>query len=363
MKIAIIAPLVTAIREPQRGGSQSFVADLATGLGSRGHEVHVYAASGSDIPGVRLIDTGIEPESLAATLYRVGGKPGDSRTAESAFANVYQQVRQTSYDVVHNHAFDVPAITLAGAVGVPVVHTLHLPPDKRVAMALHQAAHHRTPPTVATVSASQGDAWRVFTRVDVILKPHVPTTQIPWSAAAGDGVIFAGRLSPEKGVVEAIDIAAMAGMRIDVYGDPYDCEYAREQVEPRIAGPDVAVHSSVPRGRLWQIMARAAVVLCPARWEEPFGMVAAEAQACGTPVVAFRRGGHAEVIVDGLTGFLVTPDDIPAAAAVLRRVVEISRLQCRIHAEDNLDLAQSLDAHEQLYQRLTAVTIPAAVDG
>jgi glycosyltransferase involved in cell wall biosynthesis len=211
MKIAIIAPLVTAIREPQRGGSQSFVADLATGLSSRDHEVHVYAASGSHIPGVRLIDTGVDPESLAATLYRVRGGPGDPRTAESAFANVYQRVRQVSYDVVHNHAFDVPAITLAGALGLPVVHTLHLPPDTRVAMALHQAAHHQAPPTVATVSASQGDAWREFTRVDAILKPHVPTTQIPWSAAAGDGAIFAGRLSPEKGVVEAIDIAAMAG--------------------------------------------------------------------------------------------------------------------------------------------------------
>jgi UDP-glucose:tetrahydrobiopterin glucosyltransferase len=111
-----------------------------------------------------------------------------------------------------------------------------------------------------------------------------------------------------------------------------------------------------------QIMARAAVVLCPAR-EEPFGMVAAEAQACGTPVVAFRRGGHAEVIVDGLTGFLVTPDDIPAAVVALRKVVEISRLRCRNHAEKNLDLAQSLDAHEQFYRRVIANTIPAAVDG
>lgn len=363
MKIAIIAPLVTAIREPQRGGSQSFVADLATGLGARGHEVHVYAAAGSDIPGVRLIDTGVDPESLAATLYRVGGRPGDSRIAESAFANVYQRVRQFSYDVVHNHAFDVPAITLAGSLGLPVVHTLHLPPDMSVAMALHQAAHHETPPAVVTVSASQRDAWGVFTRVDAILKPHVPARQIPWSAAVGDGAIFAGRLSPEKGVVEAIDIAAMAGMRIDIYGDPYDGAYAHEQIEPRIVHPDVAVHRSVPRRCLWQIMARAAVVLCPARWEEPFGMVAAEAQACGTPVVAFRRGGHAEVIVDGLTGFLVTPDDIPAAAAAVRKVAEISRVQCRNHAENNLDLAQSLDAHEQLYRRLTADAIPAAVDG
>ena len=75
MKIAIMAPLVTAIREPQRGGSQAFVSDLALGLTGRGHEVHVYAASGSDIPGVEVIDTGVDPRLLAGTLYRTSGQP------------------------------------------------------------------------------------------------------------------------------------------------------------------------------------------------------------------------------------------------------------------------------------------------
>jgi hypothetical protein len=79
VKIAIMAPLVTAIREPQRGGSQAFVSDLARGLTGRGHEVHVYAASGSEIPGVEVIDTGVDPESLAGTLYRASGQPGPNQ--------------------------------------------------------------------------------------------------------------------------------------------------------------------------------------------------------------------------------------------------------------------------------------------
>ena len=82
MKIAIMAPLVTAIREPQRGGSQAFVSDLARGLAGRGHDVHVYAATGSQIPGVEVIDTGIDPRSLAGTLYRAfgpsAGEPGEA---------------------------------------------------------------------------------------------------------------------------------------------------------------------------------------------------------------------------------------------------------------------------------------------
>ena len=137
---------------------------------------------------------------------------------------------------------------------------------------------------------------REFVRVDAVLPPYVPTHVIPWSRAAGDGAIFAGRLSPEKGAAEAIDIARAAGVPIDVYGDAYDAGYSRDQIGPRRAWPGVTVHEAVPRASLWAAMAHAAVVLFPARWAEPFGMAAAEAQACGTPVVAFRCGALGEVI-------------------------------------------------------------------
>ena len=354
MKIALIAPLVTAIREPQRGGSQAFVSDLARGLAGRGHGVHVYAASGSEIPGAEVIDTGIDPDSLAATLYRASGPATpDPAPAEAAFASVYARVRGTRYDVVHNHAFDAPAIALATATGAPVVHTLHLPPDRAVAAAIRYADQGGEPPAVAAVSAFQARAWRQAVRVDAILPPLVPTASIGWSRSAGEGAVFAGRLSPEKGAAEAIDIARAAGIPIDVYGDPYDPGYAREQVAPRGAQPGVAVHRAVPRASLWAAMARAAVVLYPAAWDEPFGMAAAEAQACGTPVVAFRRGALGEVISDGLTGFLVPPGDLRAAAGAVGRAAGISRLACRRHAEAHLDLARSLDAHERLYRRVT----------
>jgi glycosyltransferase involved in cell wall biosynthesis len=355
MKLAIIAPLVSAIREPQGGGSQAFVSDLARGLVGRGHEVHVYAATGSNIPGVAVIDTGVDPRSLAATRYRAAGPPARGQAAAAcAFASVYSRVRAIRYDVIHNHAFDAPAIRLASGLSAPVVHTLHLPPDAAVVAALHDAARADGPPTVAAVSAFQASAWSWVVRVHAVLPPHVPTRIIPWSAAAGDGAVFAGRLSPEKGAAEAIDIAEAAGMPIDVYGDAYDPRYAREQIDSRRNEPGVTVREGVPRTSLWAAMARAAVVLCPARWDEPFGMAAAEAQACGTPVVAFKRGGLSEIIADGMTGFLVAPDDIQAAADRVRRAADISRSACRDHAERHLDLERSLDAHEQLYRRITA---------
>ena len=368
MKVAIMAPLVSAIREPQGGGSQAFVSDLARGLAGRGHTVNVYAATGSRIPGVTVIDTGVDPGSLAATLYRAGGPADrDPAPAESAFARAYSAVREDRYDLIHNHAFDAPAITLAAGVDTPVVHTLHLPPDAAIAAALREAALRQTarggqPPAVACVSAFQASTWRAVARVNATLPPYVPTRSVPWSDAAGDGAVFAGRLSPEKGAAEAIDIARAAGARIDVYGDVYDAGYARDQIGPRRDAPGVAVHPGVPRTFMWAAMARAAVVVCPARWDEPFGMAAADAQACGTPVVAFRRGGLAEIIVDGATGFLVAPDDIRAAADCVRQAAQISRAACRDHAERHLDLERSLDAHEQFYQRATRPASGAAVD-
>ena len=363
MKVAIMAPLVSAIREPQGGGSQAFVSDLARGLAGRGHKVHVYAAAGSQIPGVTVIDTGVDPRSLVATLYRASGPADtDPAPAASAFASAYSAVRKNRYDLIHNHAFDAPAITLAAGLDAPVVHTLHLPPDAAIAAALRQAAHAGQPPAVACVSASQASIWRAVAAVNATLPPYVPTRSVPWSETAGDGAVFAGRLSPEKGAAEAIDIARAAGVRIDVYGDVYDAEYARDQIGPRRAAPGVAVHPGVPRTSMWVAMARAAVVVCPARWDEPFGMAAADAQACGTPVVAFKRGGLAEIVVDGVTGFLVAPDDMQAAADRVRKTAQISRAACREHAERHLDLERSLDAHEQFYRRVIGTAGGATVN-
>ena len=185
MKIAIMAPLVTAIREPQQGGSQAFVSDLARGLAGRGHGVHVYAASGSQIPGVEVIDTGVDPRSLAGTLYRAFGPAApEPAAAEAAFASAYDGVQKVRYDVIHNHAFDAPAVRLAPAQHAPVVHTLHLPPDEAVAAALRHAARSGRPPTVATVSAFQASAWRRIVRVDAILPPYVPTRRHPLVAGS-----------------------------------------------------------------------------------------------------------------------------------------------------------------------------------
>src|SRR5256714_13284787 len=353
MRIAIVAPLVTRIREPQLGGSQAVVADLATGLQDRGHEVHVYAASGSAIPGVTVIDSGVDADSLTGLLYRHGrSRATDARAADHAFATLYASIRRASYDVLHNRASAPPAIRLASSLLSPVVHTLHLPPDPEMARALAESRGSDNPPIIATVSASAAQAWRALAPVDVILPDGVPVDRIPWSIAGGDGVIFGGRFSRKKGAADAIAIAREAGVRIDLYGEPYDPDYAQAHVFSHRGKAGVSIHGGLIRSELWRRMADASAVLCPAKWEEPFGMVAAEAQAAGTPVIAYRRGALPEIIIDGLTGFLTPPDDIAAAARALETVSHIERMECRKHAVADLSLEASVVAHERLYRTL-----------
>ncbi len=351
MRIAVMAPLVTPIAEPNVGGSQALLADLAVGLAGRGHDVAVYAASGSSIDGVDVVDTGVDPASLAATLFRAnreGGAPGDSRAARDAFERSAVLVAGRGADIVHVHAFDGPAVDAAATLPFPIVQVLHLPPVPDVAAAVRRAPERLA---VVTVSRWMESAWRAAGIPSTVIPNGVPVERIPWGAEGGREVLFAGRLSPEKGTIEALEIASRAGAPIRVVGGPYDPRYA-EAVEAWGDRPGVSLEGPVPRRRLWELMSEARAVLCPVRWDEPFGLVAAESQAAGAPVIGFRRGALEEVVADGVTGALVPEGDLDGAARAVSGAGRFDRSACRRHAEETLDLERTLDGYEELSVRL-----------
>jgi UDP-glucose:tetrahydrobiopterin glucosyltransferase len=353
VRIGLLAPLIAPLREPQIGGAQALVCDLAAALAARGHEVEVIAAAGSGVPGVAVVDSGVDATELAGAAYRCGGCSRDSAPSDAAHRQALAVARGRGYAVLHNHAFDIAAIRHAGDAGAVVVHTLHLPPDRGVAAALADARRSPRPPAVACVSAAQASAWGSLCRVDAVLANGVPVNAIGWDSRPSDTATFAGRLSPEKGVDDAVRIALGAGLRIEVYGGAYDPAFAA-RCRARWSGhPGVRFCGAVPRRRLWRRLARARALIAPSRWDEPFGLAAAEAQATGTPVVGYRSGGLGEVVAEGRTGFLVDPGDIEAATAALRRVGSvIDRADCRRHAERHLDIAATAAAHERLYTEL-----------
>lgn len=356
----MVAPLVTPISESQRGGSQALVADLAVGLTERGHDVDVYAASGSVIDGAHVIDLGLDSRELEAALHRPGSPRTTVPAVAAAFERVFAAIESGGYDVVHSHGFDPPALRRARAGRARVIHTVHLPPEPEAAAALREATSGASAAVVVGVSDSQSRQWRPFVTFDRVIRDGVPVERIPWSDAEGAGLIFAGRLSPEKGAREAVEIALMADELIDVYGSAYDANYARElRLRFRDSGR-VRFHPPVPRPELWGHLARARAVLCPVDWEEPFGLVAAEAQATGTPVVGFARGGLTEVVVDGITGYLVEPGNIAAAAAAVGSVGGIERGACRQHAVDHLNMETCVTEYEDLYASIAPLATPPA---
>jgi glycosyltransferase involved in cell wall biosynthesis len=349
LRIAIVAPLVTAIAEPQQGGSQVFVADLAVGMTERGHAVDVFAASGSAITGARVVDTHVDPTALAGALVQPGRPRRHVAALDDAYDRVFAEVAEGDYDVVHSHGFDPAALRHGRAGRAPVIHTIHLPPEPDAAAALHEARRSDEAPIVVGVSAAQARAWSSFARFDRVIRIGVPVERIPWSLRAGRGLVFAGRFSPDKGAAEAVEIARLAQEPIDLYGSAYDAAYARDLHARYDGDPSVSFHEPLLRSALWRRFAGAHAVLCPSNADESFGLVAAEAQAAGTPVVAFARGALVEVLQDGVTGVLVPAGDVRAAAAAIARIGSIDRARCREHAVEDLGLDACLTGYEALY--------------
>jgi len=368
VRIAVLAPLISPIAEPQLGGSQALLADLARSLAERGHDVRVYAASGSRIDGVDVVDTGVQSDSLRATLFRAGtadelgatnARVATDGAARAAFGRVGSMIADDAPDVVHAHAFDAPAVDAAAGLGLPVLQVLHLPPHTGVAEAVRRATAAGAPFEVVTVSQAMRDAWGAEGVDAGVIRPGVPVGRVPWRDEPGAGALFAGRLSPEKGAPDAIEIAAEAGLPLTIAGPPYDDEHARE-VADLAATAGAALAGPVERTRLWELMAASAVVLCPIHWDEPFGLVAAEAQCAGTPVVGYRRGALPEVVLEGVTGVLVEEGDRVAAAAAVHRALELDRRTIRRHAERDLGLESSVDEYEARSFELARVPRGAA---
>lgn len=356
MRVALIAPLVSPIADPQQGGAQAVVADLARALRDRGHDVILFASEGSGVPGVSVRTLGIELAPLRSATYRHDGTMVVPPAMVAAYRTIYEHVRAERFDVIHNHGFDPPAVTVAAAYGLPVLHTLHLPPTDAMVEAIIGARASGATVWCAAVSRAAETSWQSCASVDGILPNGVPVRRVRFIAQSGDAAVIASRFSPEKGVAEGVAAARRAGFACDVYGTPYDHDYEIALRSAWEHDERVIFHSPVERDALWVALGRAAVVVCLSRWEEPFGLVAAEAQATGTPVIASARGGLPEVVRDGVTGFVVDPDDTPAVGAALANIGQISRVSCREHAERDLDLATSVARHEDLYARCVART-------
>jgi hypothetical protein len=334
LRIAVVASPVTPLLAAQLGGAQAFVADLASGLARRGHEVALYCAEGSDVEGVQLVTVPAPPDAAAALVMPGGRPPAPAPGVALALAEMFAAIRASRPDAVSQHAFDAPAFELSK--GMPVLHTLHLPP---LVQGVTNAVAQTPASSLATVSLACRASWsRAGIEVGRILRNGVPEVSVETGSVA-EGALVAGRLSPEKGIEHAIAAAGAARLAVTVAGADYDPEYMVSLSGARRVG-------AIPRPELLSLMARSAVTVCAVRWEEPFGMVAAEAQMAGCPVAAYGRGALPEVVESGVSGYLATPDDVEDLARAIRRCLALDRAAVKESARRRLSLGAALDRYE-----------------
>lgn len=327
-----MASLVSPLREAQLGGAQAFLTDLARELAAHGHEVTVFCAAGSALPGLRLVTVPAPAGVERALVMPGGGPPPPLPALRAAFTRLFEAIRAEAPDAISQHAFDAEAIELAE--DLPVLHTLHLPPLVPAVVAAARRARAR----LVTVSEAMRAAWASAGVADVgVIRNGVPAFAVP-SGPVVPRALIAGRVSPEKGTAVAVEVARRAGLEPLVVGNVYDGAYWERAVRIPV--------TPVERPELWRLMAGSAVTLMPVEWDEPFGLVAAEAQMAGCPVVGYRRGGLPEVVEEGVGGFLVAPGDAGALVAAVPRARALDRRLVRESASRRLTIGSAASAYE-----------------
>jgi glycosyltransferase involved in cell wall biosynthesis len=334
MRVAMLAPIAWRTPPRQYGPWEQVVANLTDGLVQLGIDVTLYATgdSGSRAKLRSVVGRGYEEDAS----YNV-------KVFEALhIARVFEEADQ--FDLIHNH-FDFLPLMWSRLVTTPMVATIHgfsstdiLPAyrayDDRVHyVAISEAGRHPDLTYAATIHHG----------IDLDAFPYRPDADL-------DGhVLFFGRIHPDKGAADAIDIARAAERPIVLAGIIQDQEYFESEVRPRL-GADATYVGPVGGSDRALLLGSAAALLHPIAFEEPFGLSVIEAMACGTPVIAYRRGSMPELIHNGVNGFLV--HGLDEAVAALGKLDELERKACRADAEDRFSSTRMVAAYATAYDHI-----------
>ncbi|MBI5289800.1 MAG: glycosyltransferase family 4 protein [Chloroflexi bacterium] len=336
MRIGILAPI--AWRTPPRhyGPWERVASLLAEGLVQHGHEVTLFATGDSETSAKlhAVCPRGYEEDRS------LDPKVWESLHIASAFE------RAQDFDLIHNN-FDFLPLTYSGLVATPVVTTIHGFSSPRI-LPVYRRYNERC----HYVSISNADRDPSLTYVATVYH-GIDIENFTFRASAGDHLVFLGRIHPDKGTSEAIEIARRTGRRLIIAGIIQDEAYFESEVKPHIDGKTVEYVGSVGPAERDALLGGGAALLHPILFDEPFGLSVIEAMACGTPVIAFSRGSMPELVRDGENGFLVR--DVEEAVRAAGRLSEIARGRCRRFVEERFTSSRMVDDYVAVYERVLAL--------
>ena len=323
---------------------------LARWLAAEGHEVTLFAAPGSAVPGVKVRELALHAPIGALARADVSMPPERFMDAHYAYQRLMLELigERDRFDVVHSHSLHYLPVAMSELLSAPMVLTLHCPPTPWLESALRSAGP--AGPHLVAVSGATARMWSEAVSVGTVIPNGVDLDA--WHlGSGGPGLAWTGRIVPEKAPHLAVDAAQQAGSTLRLAGPVIDHDYFAAEVEPRL-GDRVRYVGHVAHEELGELLSTSAALLQTPVWDEPFGLTAAEAMASGTPVVSFARGGLPEFI-GTRGGRLVAPGDVAGLAAAVHEAAGLSRPGVRDHAEATLGMGRVGRAHEELYTRLT----------
>jgi glycosyltransferase involved in cell wall biosynthesis len=348
LRIGIVAPPWAPVPPVLYGGIEVIIDQLATGFQEQGHEVLLFTTGDSTcaVPRRHHLDR--------AEGSRMGHTGPELRHVLAA----YDAMREWGADIVHDHTLAGPvhAAETEASRTFPIVTTMHNQFDAEAADIYRRIAG-RVP--IIAISHAQR---RPVPDLPVARVIHhglrasdfpVGTGRSPDPDDRRDYCLFLGRMSPDKGPHRAMEAAYKAGMRLIMCAkmrDPWEFDYFDEYVRPYL-NDDIQYLGEVPHERKLELLAGARALLFPIRWNEPFGMVAIEAMACGTPVLAFPEGAIPEIVEHGRTGYLC--NDVGDLAEAIGRIDQLDRAACRAAVEGYFSTERMVREHVELFETLT----------
>jgi glycosyltransferase involved in cell wall biosynthesis len=331
--IAVLSPISWRTPPHDYGPWESVVSVLTENLVRMGIDVTLFATGDSKTSG-KLVAVCPRPYSED---HSVDPKVAECLHISEAFEHA------ADYDLIHNH-FDFLPLSYSGLVETPVVTTIHgfsSPSIIPVYQKYNARGHY--------VAISESDKSPQL-RYIATIHHGIDVAQFPYSDAAGKYLLFFGRIHPEKGTREAIQVAQRAGIKLVIAGIIQDQEYFTTEVEPHIDGTTVEYLGSVGPDQRVEVLGHALALLHLISFDEPFGLSLIESMACGTPVIAFNRGSMPEIIRDGETGYVVA--DIGSAISAVTAIGKIDRSVCRADVEDRFSGTRMARDYVRVYQKI-----------
>lgn len=338
MKIAQVAPLFESVPPRTYGGTERVVSYLTEALMAQGHDVTLFA-SGDSITGARLVPV------VERSLRLDPDRPDWTMWHTVMIDRVFEQAEQ--FDVIHFH-IDVLHYPLARRCRTPCLTTMHGRLDLKDLLPLH--THFQTHPLVS-ISDNQR---KPLSKANWCATVHhgLPPTLYRFHERPKDYFAFVGRISPEKRVDRAIEIAlaCQTPLRIAAKVDPADQAYFEREIRSLLDHPLIDFVGEIGDDEKNDFIGQARALLFPIDWPEPFGLVMIEAFACGTPVISYDCGSVPEVLQHGVTGYIVNSQAQAIEAA--RHIDRIDRRRCRDAFERRFTAGKMANRYVQVYQSL-----------